>query len=294
MRTFVVLLFVGCGTNTKVPTTHDPIARNESCASCHAEIAREWDKSMHHASFDDPIFRASYEREPARFCVDCHAPEDKSGEGRSNRLASLGTACTSCHATFHEKQKSVATCNGCHEFSFPGRESSARLEDKMQRTLAEHAQSSMHDVECTSCHMPVVNGHKSHVFGGGNDPAWLRSALDVKTSREGDNVTITIAPGNVAHAVPTGDLFRRLFVGIEKSDGTRDGKPMGRHFAIEKGERVEIADTRPGSNGTNASSVTFQANGRVRWFVDYQRVLGQTPDDTEIAQDLRVMEGVIE
>jgi hypothetical protein len=305
MRRVLVLVFLSGACQTSPPKTPphlDPIAANETCATCHAEIAREWKTSLHHASFDDPIFLASYAREPARFCVDCHAPEDKTGEGRASLLASLGTACTTCHKAPHEKKTNdaVVACAGCHEFSFPGREASARLEDKMQRTLAEHSKSDLADVACTSCHMPTTNGHKSHIFGGGHDPKWLASAIDVKAKRSDRKVTIAIAPGHVGHAIPTGDLFRRLLVGVETVDErgeviARDMKPMGREFAIDHGQRIETADTRPGTHGANASTVELTLSGdKGRWFVSYQRVLGESPGEIEVAQDLRVMEGWIE
>lgn len=295
----VLALLESCA-RPRAPEPHDPIARNAACAKCHVEIADEWRASLHHASYDDPIFLASYAREPARFCVGCHAPEDH-GDGRPTAFTALGTACTSCHEAPHDERVAKSGCGGCHEFSFPGREASPKLEDKMQRTLAEHASSDLSGVTCASCHMPTVNGHKSHRFGGGQDPAWLRSAIDVRVAKDDDQrVTITVAPAHVGHAVPTGDLFRRIVVGLETVDASgevtrRDVKPMGREFSIVRGERVEIADNRPGRSGATSSSVTLtMGEGRGRWFVGYQRVLGQAPGDVEIAQDLRVMEGWIE
>lgn len=279
----------------------DPVAANAKCATCHAEIADEWRKSLHHTSFDDPIFQAAYARETQRFCVDCHAPEDASGGGQP-ALASLGTACTTCHTEPHGKKKRdpAVACAGCHEFSFPGRQASNRPEDRMQRTLSEHAASPLAAVPCTECHMPKTNGHQSHLFGGGRDPAWLRSAIAVKASRTDADIAVTLSPATVAHAVPTGDLFRRLAIGLETVDANgdvtdREMRTVGRAFSLVHGERFEIADTRPGTHGANATTIAFGARaGRVRWFVSYQRVLADGPGDVEIAEDLRVMEGWIE
>lgn len=148
--------------------------------------------------------------------------------------------------------------------------------------------------------MPVVNGHKSHAFG--SNPAWIRTALDVRASRSGSNVTLVLAPGHVGHAVPTGDLFRRLEVNAEGLDEkgaviSRSSFAIGRTFAItERGERVETDDNRPGTAGDNATNVVFDVGDakRVRWSIDFERVLGQAPDKVEIASRLRVMEGWID
>lgn len=276
--------------------------------SCHADVAAEWNKSMHHASFDDDVFRASYAREPATFCVKCHAPEDRSLSGRPSALASLGTACTSCHIGHEKTVADSRACAGCHEFPFPGRETSTKLGDQMQRTISEHAFSTESSVPCASCHMPIVFGphgkHKSHAFGGGTDPSWLRSALDVRASREGSRVTIALAPGHVGHAVPTGDLFRRLVVGADALDDGgavigRAALPVGRTFATNaRGERVEIADNRPGAQGNDTTQIVFDFAdvklARVRWSIDFERVLGQSADAVEVASRLRIMEGWIE
>ena len=291
-----VVGLAGCAAAPRA-TPHDPVAANEACAGCHAEIAREWRQSLHRASYDDPIFRAAYAREPARFCASCHAPEDPRGTGAA-RLTSLGTACTTCHAEPHGPRKADATCGGCHEFAFPGREGTGRLEDAMQRTRTEHARSPMSRVACTGCHMPAAGGHKSHAFGGGRDPAWLASALDVRAARDAGSVTLTIGPGVVGHAVPTGDLFRRLVVGVETVDASgavasKDERALGRRFAVALDRRVEVSNERPGANGP--ISVTLRAgDGRARWFVRYQRVLAERDGVAEVVEDLRVRDGWID
>jgi len=164
------------------------------------------------------------------------------------------------------------------------------------------------NVSCAGCHMPVVDGpngkHRSHAFGGGTDPSWIRTSLDVRATRNGSRVEIVLAPGHVGHAVPTGDLFRRLEVAADAYDDKgeivgRAIRPVGRSFAMSaRGERVEVADNRPGSHGEDATTLVFDfgdaKTARVRWSIDFERVLGQDPDSVEIAARLRVMEGWIE
>lgn len=302
----VLLIACGARASTAFDIGGEPIGRNERCMSCHADIAAEWRGSMHHASFDDPIFRASWTREPATFCVKCHAPEDRTLSGRPSVLASLGTTCTSCHFGHEKTASDSRACAVCHEFPFPGRETSPALRDQMQRTISEHALSAESSASCASCHMPSVGGrdgkkHKSHAFGGGNDPSWIRTALDVRASRSGSRVTLVLAPGHVGHAVPTGDLFRRFEVAAEGVDEkgaviARAAFPIGRTFAITpRGERVETGDNRPGAMGDDTTEVVLDLGdvkpARVRWTIDFERVLGQAPDSVEIASRLRVMEG---
>ena len=39
-----------------------------TCESCHAEIAREWESSLHHRSASDPLYERALAREPLPFC----------------------------------------------------------------------------------------------------------------------------------------------------------------------------------------------------------------------------------
>lgn len=192
----------------------DPSTR---CTTCHAEIAREWDASMHHRSGTDPAYLRAVAIEPLPFCRACHVPSADPGEASPPALAAHGIGCPSCHlglAAEHgsraktDKHAPVRSCDGCHEFRFP------KSEGLMQRTATEHAQSAFASTTCSTCHMPKTGGprpHVDHTFAVGE--AMLRSALVADVSRAGPTrVALRLAPGRVGHAFPTGDLFRRLDV----------------------------------------------------------------------------------
>jgi hypothetical protein len=296
-----------------------------ACEACHAEVAAEWRKSLHHASFDDASFQASYAREPSRFCSACHAPHDPDAPpGARTELASLGIACITCHgaeatlATARDARghaphpvardpsfATAAACARCHEFSFPDRPGSTLPEDRMQRTVSEHAGSAFAAASCADCHMPRTGpgGHRSHRFAASRDPDMLRRALVVRARAvEPDVVEVLLSPGAVGHAFPTGDLFRRLLVGVERVDaeGARiDGAlaPIGRTFAFRAGHQRELEDRRPGGLGGAEVRVRLPlapAAGRLRYFVDYQRVLSASGDDVDVQASVRVAEGWIE
>ena len=116
-----------------------------TCGGCHEAAVREWDESLHHASFSSPDFQASYREEPLEFCVSCHAPR------RAALGVEVGNAhgidCASCHpgVDVHEREalgsrragsasapKLVVACATCHELTSVG---SATL---LQSTASEH------------------------------------------------------------------------------------------------------------------------------------------------------------
>lgn len=95
-------------------TARDPSVRVdevESCASCHADVAAQWQTSVHaFASFDNPIYRASVLRfrkvagnDKSRFCGGCHDVSlmvDRTMDGEvapTDARAHAGVTCRMCH-----------------------------------------------------------------------------------------------------------------------------------------------------------------------------------------------------
>jgi hypothetical protein len=67
--------------------------------------------------------------------------------------------------------------------------------------------------------------HRSHAFVASRDPAFVRQAVRVQAVRDdATTILLTLSPGNVGHAFPTGDLFRRLVVVAEVPGD--DGRPI--------------------------------------------------------------------
>jgi hypothetical protein len=305
------------------PRSHRPGApdirkANEECASCHVEIADEWRASLHRQAWIDPVFQKAYAIEPVAFCRGCHAPEANPAAAPSEAAQAVGVGCTTCHVqgeTIVGASASAAgraphgvfadarlatrqACAACHQFNFPGE----RL--PMQDTLNEHAASSFASTECQACHMPMVapkdkkpgsKPHKSHAFQVIGDPSMIRRAAKLSAARlSARKIEITVAAGDVGHAFPTGDMFRRLEVRAEaiRASGEviakADPVTLGRTFTDRPRDRdkslmfafhrVEAEDSRvppPGAGPARIVQLSFKqpvGAARVRWRVAYQRM----------------------
>jgi hypothetical protein len=299
--------------HAQVVASNDIAHRNAACGDCHADIAREWSQSLHKHAHDDPSYVAALAREPTArdFCERCHAPE-----GRTKEAFEIGVACTTCHPTTHSPpptststSTSTSTCSPCHEFTFPDRTSSPLLSDRMQLTMTEHARSDFAATSCTACHMPrtAEKPHASHVFAASRDRDVLSRALTVAARRtSARSIEIVLSPSGVGHAFPTGDLFRRLVVGIERTNahGERidfERRVIGREFAIEHGRQVQRADTRPGAPEHRDARVSFvlssvpeEEGAPVRWFVEYQRVADVRGDAASVEESIIVAKGTVQ
>ena len=323
----------------------DAPTRNRECEACHVEIAAEWRGSLHQRSYVDPEFARALEREPQPFCRGCHAPEADPRAPAPAPLAALGVACVTCHAPAglsadavlavlgdshaaphavlagpgdshaapHAVVASAAfagapACAACHEFEFPGRAA------PMQMTVREHAASRFAATSCADCHMPWTGDgasrHRSHVFAASRDPALLQRSLRVEATRGPGVVALRLVPAAVGHAVPTGDLFRRLLVEAEARGAAgavvgRDARTLERRFERRRESslrtvQVEVADDRPGAPGSReadgAAVVLLELGAEadvypVRWRVVHQRVEFHRSEDVVIAGELELAVG---
>ncbi len=278
--------------------------RSASRVTCHAEIAEEWRASQHRSSFTDEPFTVAHALEPRAFCRECHAPEQDSSITTATADAEIGVGCISCHGGVdlvtasprrasgfapHPVRRdasfgSVGACATCHEFEFPpaGRRDEVAL---MQSTVLEHERSRFSDVACADCHMPRVgaDGHRSHRFDASRDPSALRRSITA-TARQVDarTVEVSLRARHVGHAVPTGDLLRRLEVGAGPVDdpAASTRRYLARHFAPVRQRsgvvvRAEVRDDRvPADGSVRRVRLEFDEplTEPVRWWVEYQRV----------------------
>jgi hypothetical protein len=269
------------------PTGHGAMT-SASCTDCHAEIADEWQRSLHRRSWQDDVFQSAYAVEPLAFCRGCHAPGSDPGKLPAAEAAASGVDCVTCHVqrggvvgpgthaakadhpVFADTRMATSdACSGCHQFNFPP---SARqiVPQAMQSTAHEHEVSRFADTPCQSCHMPTVGDghstHRSHDFSVLGNREMIRGAATVTASRVGaDQVAIAIAPGAIGHAFPTGDMFRRLEVRAEirseRGEALSRLEPvtLGRRFADvprpgpePSFQRVQTGDDRVPAPGTGA------------------------------------------
>lgn len=290
----------------------EAVRQNAECIRCHPTAAATWRRSRHAQSFTNSAFTRGLAAEPRTFCSDCHAPELDPAKASNRAVTGLGIGCVTCHVTddgavlaaplgtprkpnappmgqgsTHPVRRSIpfgglGACAGCHEFRFPGRYGD-EAESFMQTTVREHLASPTADAPCAQCHMPVRDGRRSHAFAATRNPEWLRSKLTAVAARHGDHARITLEQTTPGHGFPTGDLFRRIEVGIAVVDATgttlrRERRYLARHLVVEPGwvGRRLVRDDR-----VFETPVTLQfavppastAIARVEWWVTYQRVL---------------------
>lgn len=303
----------------------DVIAQNDACERCHVEIAAEWQSSLHRMAWDDEVFLGAYVVEPIAFCRGCHAPEALVSNTH-DPARHLGVACVTCHVVGHDivgaramaprldahavvaspAIRTVGWCESCHQFEFPIPQEAA-----MQSTIEEHASSPQAGKTCQTCHMPeVVRGagsHRSHTFRVHGDPEMLRRSVLV-TVREGAPAEHAIVASlrtspEVGHAVPTGDMFRRLEV---RARTVGDGEELhaatvvlAREFRMERAaeglRRIQTGDSRVPADGTPRDAVLrfprSVAGREVEWSVVYQRM---GPDEARLfGVDLATEEVVV-
>ncbi len=302
----------------------DVIAQNDACERCHVDIAAEWQDSLHRASWSNEVFLGAYVVEPIAFCRGCHAPEALVSN-TNDPARHLGVGCVTCHVVGHDivgaraipsrvdahavteapAIRGVGGCETCHQFEFPIPQDAA-----MQSTIEEHAASPQADKSCQSCHMPTVTkgdrSHKSHTFRVHGDPAILRRSVDVHARNGATDRSIVVslkATAEVGHAVPTGDMFRRLevrsHVVAEGREQVANTVVLAREFRMERSaeglRRVQIGDSRvPASGEPREVTLSFPksiAGDLVEWSVVYRRM---GPDEAALfGVDLAAEEVVI-
>jgi len=157
----------------------------------------------------------------------------------------------------------------------------------MQRTAEEHAKTA-DGRTCSDCHMPRSEGprpHKSHRFPGGYDVAMLKSALEIRAERpQPTRVRVHLRPVGVTHAMPTGDLFRRLVVEVVSGESSAEkGRVvyLARHFQRGDGMR-EIEDDRVHELTRSIDLDVAPRPARIR--VRYERVAHLRGEDEREAE----------
>lgn len=269
---------------------------NRGCMGCHVDEAAQWLASPHAGAFVDGPFQAAHAREPRAFCRACHAPEQAPSLRTATAAAGVGVACVSCHLDRdrdaaallqqpgHPALGRAADCGGCHEFDFP--DAAIRHEPLlMQRTMQEHAVSPFAGASCESCHMREhAPGRHDHTIAAARDSALLERALDVVVERTDRGLRLELRVLAAGHAVPTGDLFRRLEVGATVLDVTTPRAPALRWLSRRFDDRpqanavtvlMEIGDDRVPADGSVRVVELVVPDGGTRpiaWWVEHQRV----------------------
>lgn len=307
--------------------------RNQQCAACHPDVAAEWQGSPHQRSDRGEAYRRAYSREPLAMCRGCHAPEADPRREPPEPLSLLGVGCVTCHLSgdtvlaaprSQELTREIAphpirrvpafaaagACAGCHEFPFP--DGALRADHAlMQSTVSEHAASEHRHVPCASCHMPTRGeGRRHHGFSREDRTTALRDAIVVASRRlPQGSVEVRLELRGVGHALPTGDLFRRIEISAEAfSDEyvrvAEDARYLTRHFhpAGKSGApRRQRHDDRLGADGQTVRLVRLPLGQAaaplpIAWRVAYQRVAHPAGDDDDhavVESEVTIAQGIL-
>ena len=251
----------------------EPGAGPAACAGCHAAQVEAWTGSRHAVASSNPTFAASFRNSQHAWCLQCHAASGGAGVGCAachldgGRLVGTSPSWRArlAHPIGHDEDLvGAAACATCHQFDFPRPSSLEAAYDvppavftdtPTQDTVAEwrHSAAAAAGTACTGCHDP-------HAAPGAHDAALLRGAIRADVALEGDHVRAVITAVDAAHAVPTGDPYRRLRLTICPPE--RCEVPLARHDLERRFDRrgddwVELSDTRigPATDGDAASVV---------------------------------------
>ena len=209
---------------------------DQSCGKCHTEVLAEWKGTLHATAWQDPIFVASAGRPMKMECKGCHSPQPilftelamdygyRPYLRDFNHVDSVN--CVSCHLrgdgsvaarqdhpgapcrpVRDPRLSSTLLCGACHN---PTHDAHNEWERSEARKLG---------VGCNDCHSQVVyrtgaDGRKkagfSHVFPGGNDPAFVQKAIKTDLALQGRDLTVRVE-NRSAHKFP-GEVPTRIFI----------------------------------------------------------------------------------
>lgn len=255
-----------------------PVTRFDRCERCHVAIGAAHARSLHARAAIDPLFRRELARVPdPALCVGCH--------GADREPAGMG--CDSCHGVDGEIRAAHSSgraphpvrvdptlgsdedCARCHQFDFPGRPG-----ERMQATLDEAMLLGPERPRCITCHAGTL-GHTFEL----SDAMLAASITATATARRESavvRVRVVLRAGGVGHAVPTGDVYRRLevrawLVGVSGSLRT---ETLSRVFRRELDGLHELDDRRVPPGGARAVELALPLSDRlhaseVRWAVEW-------------------------
>lgn len=261
----------------------------EACGVCHAEHYAEWANSTHRTAYTNPVFQAEFGRRRRDFCVNCHAPRLAIGETGFQD----GIDCATCHVRDgailnpvvsgdapHESRAepilaTVDACARCHEFDFEGQRN-----ELLQSTLSEWAASpaGREGRTCQGCHMDRADGDERrhrHDWPASRNHGMLERSIQVEgelgeLAGERRRVTLRLRVADAGHAVPTGDMFRRLEVRIWPGDAVEAAETewLRRRFRVDRrGGWHESSDTRVPEHGERIVRATLPGAPHYGWDV---------------------------
>lgn len=231
----------------------------KSCEGCHVSETNEWKQSGHGKSWTNPVFLSAFKREPAGWCVNCHAPLDRQALNvdtfnstlpggtvkisTSSPLTTEGINCAVCHVregkiyasrepsplarrlSIHpievdEELRKPSFCASCHEFPFPEHSVSLKFTNiQMQSTVKEFFNSEFHK-KGESCQTCHFQDKNKKSYHGTISLNSDKIPLHLHTTKQGNNYFVALRIKKIGHALPTGDLYRQIRLRIKLENGS--------------------------------------------------------------------------
>ena len=177
--------------------TGDKLADVEDCATCHADVASQWRKSVHaFASFNNPVYRVVVDKlrkdrgeKTSHFCGGCH---DISllvdGSMLSNieptdLRAHAGVTCKTCHGIASVRADGNASWDlDVATIPVPkDGDQGAPDQESVLRHRARVGSATLRTAEmCSTCHKAFLDestGNAHHLIGQDDESPWSRSAF---------------------------------------------------------------------------------------------------------------------
>ncbi|MEZ4338173.1 MAG: cytochrome c3 family protein [Sandaracinaceae bacterium] len=264
-------------------TEADPVEPPGDCRGCHDAEWQGFLRSRHRAAFTGALFQEEWGADHDAFCLPCHAPNVREDAWVEPTRAAAGVDCVACHveagvvratevsgraphpSRVDPSLGSAALCATCHQIGFPGQD-----DLPLQNTVAEWRAAGEPAGACQTCHMPGRDGGARHDFVGGHDSSLLARALRVEVSRAPGRVRVSIENEGAGHAVPTGDVFRRLVVRawpVGRPLVARE-RELGRHLVREGGRWRSVRDDRVPAGGRRVVLLEVPGDGPVEWSIE--------------------------
>jgi len=268
-------------------------AQERECTDCHASTTHAWRASFHARAAVDPLYVAEHERRRDPWCDTCHDPRGAARgvdcvvcHVRDGAVVSTTARGTAPHATVVDPAMgTTAACARCHDFDFPH-----VAGQPMQDTVDEWRASApgARGEPCQQCHMAPVGAGHDHTLAGWRDPTLLARALDVQPRAwiaGGTTRVELVLTSRAGHAVPTGDLYRRLVVSAE-ADGVRRAATLRRRFDERDGQLHELGDDRVAARGSRRVVLVLPARAdRVRWSIELWAVAERRADELDLPDE---------
>lgn len=208
---------------------------DQSCGKCHTEVLQEWKGTLHAKAWVDPVFVSAAGRPMKMECKACHSPQpvlftDLAQDwGYRPIFRDFNHAdavnCAACHlrsdGTVAAKQDGDAPCKPRRDARLSAPVLCGTCHNPTHDANYEWERSAAFKagIACNDCHSQVVyrtgaDGKKkagfSHLFPGGNDPAFVAKAIKTDCSLLGRELTVRVE-NRTAHKFP-GEVPTRIFM----------------------------------------------------------------------------------